>query len=42
MGPDLDLDAEERGDDGGAEERLVALVLGMGDEGDDGRDELGP
>ena len=32
-----DLDAEQRRADGGAEQRLVALVIGMRDEGDAGR-----
>ena len=37
----LDLDAEERGAHGGAEQRLVALVVGVGDEGDAGGQQLG-
>ena len=36
------LDAEERRAHRGAEHRLVALVVGVGDEGDTARDELGP
>ena len=38
---DRDLDAEDRRGDGGAEERLVALVVGVGDQRDDGGDQLG-
>jgi len=42
VGLDLDLDAEQRRADGVAEELLVALVVGVGDEGDASRDQLGP
>ncbi len=35
------LDVEERGAHGGAEERLVALVVGMRDEGHAGGEQLG-
>ena len=34
--------AEQRGDDGGAEQRLVAGVVGVGDQSDAGRQQLGP
>ena len=37
----LDLDAEQRRAHGGAEQRLVALVVGVGDEGDAGGEQLG-
>ena len=42
VGDDRDLDAEDRRGDGRAEQRLVALVVGVGDQRDDGRDQLGP
>ena len=42
VGADLDLDAEQRRAHRRAEQRLVALVVGVGDEGDAGRDQLGP
>ncbi len=35
-----DLDAEERGGHGAAEQRLIALVVGVGDQRDHGRDEF--
>ena len=41
MGEHRHLDAEERRGDRRAEERLVALVVGVRDERHDGRDELG-
>ena len=41
VGQHRHLDVEERGAHGGAEERLVALVVGVGDERDTARDELG-
>ena len=41
MGDDGDLDAVQRGAHRGAEQRLVALVVGMGDEGDACRHQLG-
>ena len=40
VGEHRDLDTEQRGGDGGAEEVLVPLVVRVGDEGDDGRDEF--
>ena len=42
VGLDRDLDAEDRRGDGGAEQRLVALVVGVGDEGDAADEQLGP
>ena len=42
VGHDRDLDAEDRGGDRGAEQRLVALVVGVGDEGDAADQQLGP
>ena len=42
VGDDGDLDAEQRRGDRRAEQRLVALVVGMGDEGDARRQQLGP
>ncbi len=36
------MDAEDRRAHGLAEQRLVALVVGVGDQGDAGRDQLGP
>ena len=41
VGEDRDLDAEDRAGHGGAEERLVALVVGVRDQRDDARDQLG-
>ena len=41
VGHHRDLDAEDRGGHRRAEERLVALVVGVGDQCDDGRDQLG-
>ena len=41
VGHDGDLDAEDRRGDGGAEQVLVALVVGVGDQRDDGGDQLG-
>ena len=37
-----DLDAEDRRGDGGPEQRLVALVVGVRDQRDDAGDQLGP
>ena len=42
VGEDRDLDAEDRRGDGGAEQRLVALVVGVGDERDAADEQLGP
>ena len=41
VGLDLDLDAVQRGAHRGAEQRLVALVVGVGDEGDARGEQLG-
>ena len=41
MGEHRHLDAEHRGLHGGAEQRLVPLVVGMGDQGTTGRQQLG-
>ena len=37
-----DLHAEDRAGDGRPEQRLVALVVGVRDQRDHGRDQLGP
>ena len=42
VGDDRHLDAVQRRAHGGAEQRLVALVVGMGDERDARREQLGP
>ncbi len=42
VGDDRDLDPEDRRGDGGAEQRLVALVVRVGDQRHDGGDQLGP
>ena len=41
VGDDRDLDAEQRRDGGAAEQRLVALVVGVGDHGHARRQQLG-
>ena len=41
VGEHRDLDAEDRAGDGGAEQRLVALVVGVGDQRDHAGDQLG-
>ncbi len=42
MGDDGQLDAEQRGGDGPAEQVLIALIVRMGNQGDTGTDQLGP
>ena len=42
VGQHRDLDAEDRALHGGAEQRLVALVVGVGHQGDHAGDQLGP
>jgi hypothetical protein len=42
VGVDRDLDVEQRRADGAAEQRLVALVVGVGDQRDAGGDQLRP